>query len=61
MCLADFDDYCRVHDEMQAAYEDRARWNSMSIVNIAGAARFSADRAIAEYARDIWQTKPIEG
>jgi starch phosphorylase len=59
MCLKDFEDYCRVHDEIQNAYEDRARWNSMSIVNIAKSARFSADRSIREYADNIWHTKPV--
>ena len=59
MCLADFADYCRVHQELQDAYEDRKRWNSMSIVNVAEAARFAADRAIAEYANDIWHTEPV--
>ena len=60
MCLADFGDYCRVHQEIQNAYEDRPRWNSMSIVNIAKAARFSADRSIRDYAREIWKTEPID-
>ena len=59
MCLKDFDDYCRVHQEIQDAYEDRERWNSMSIRNIAMAARFAADRSIRDYAREIWHTKPI--
>ena len=59
MCLADFDDYCRAHDDMSEAYEDRTRWNTMSVDNIAKAARFSADRSIADYARDIWHTKPV--
>ncbi len=59
MCLADFADYCRAHDDLAKAYEDRSRWNSMSIVNIGEAARFSADRAIADYAREIWHTTPV--
>ena len=59
MCLADFGDYCRVHQELQDAYEDRKRWNSMSIVNIGEAARFAADRSIEDYARDIWHASPV--
>ena len=58
MCLYDFDDYCRVHEQMRLDYEDRAKWNEMSAVNIAKAARFAADRSIADYARDIWETEP---
>jgi starch phosphorylase len=59
MCLKDFDDYCKVHQELQEAYEDRERWNRMSIVNIAEAARFAADRSIEDYAKWIWHTMPI--
>ena len=53
MCLLDFADYCRVHDEMFAVYEDRRRWNSMSVVNIAKAYRFAADSSIQNYADQI--------
>ena len=59
MCLLDFEDYCKVHDEMAAAYEDRMRWNTMSVDNIAKAARFAADRSIDDYAKFIWHTKPV--
>jgi starch phosphorylase len=59
MCMLDFEDYCKVHDEMAKAYEDRTRWNRMSAVNIAKAARFAADRSIDEYAKFIWHTKPV--
>ena len=59
MCLLDFQDYCRAHDEIQAAYEDRNRWNTMSIENIAKAARFAADRSIRDYADRIWNTTAI--
>ena len=59
MCLLDFEDYCRAHDDIQAAYEDRRRWNTMSIENIAKAARFAADRSIRDYADRIWNTAPV--
>ncbi len=59
MCLYDFEDYCRAHDEMREAYEDRIRWGNMSITNIAKANRFAADRAVMEYADRIWHTGPI--
>jgi len=59
MCLLDFDDYLKVHDEMQEAYEDRDRWNGMAIENIAKAARFAADRSIRDYAELVWNTKPV--
>lgn len=59
MCLLDFEDYCRIHDEIRSAYENRSRWNAMSIRNIAGASVFAADRSIRDYASDIWHTKPV--
>ena len=59
MCLYDFDDYCRAHEDIRQAYTDRARWGSMSITNIAKAERFAADRAVIEYADRIWNTKPV--
>ncbi|MDO4869276.1 MAG: glycogen/starch/alpha-glucan phosphorylase [Bacillota bacterium] len=59
MCLLDFADYLRAHDEIQAAYEDRKRWNTMSVENIAKAARFAADRSIRDYADRIWNTGNI--
>jgi starch phosphorylase len=59
MCMLDFEDYLRVHDEMAKAYEDRTRWNTMSADNIAKASRFAADRSIDEYAKFIWHTKPV--
>ena len=59
MCLMDFHDYCRAHEEMRKAYEVRPRWNSMAITNIAMAARFAADRSVKEYGDYIWHTKPI--
>ncbi len=60
MCLADFSDYMRAYHEMDRMYKDRRRWNQMSLVNIAHAGVFSADRAIKEYAEKIWGIKPIE-
>ena len=59
MCMLDFADYCRAHDDLSAAYEDRTRWNTMSVDNIAKAARFAADRSIDDYAKFIWHTKSV--
>ena len=36
------------------------RWNGMSLVNIARSGRFSSDRAIQEYAKDIWHIEPVK-
>ena len=36
------------------------RWTRMSILNTAGSYKFSSDRTIHEYAKDIWNIKPVE-
>jgi starch phosphorylase len=59
MLLADLRAYCEAQDRVDAAYRDRAKWNSMSLVNIARSGLFSSDRAVAEYARDIWHVSPV--
>ena len=57
MTLLDFESYIEVKDRMLRDYEDREAWNRKALMNIAGAAYFSADRTIAEYNRDIWKLK----
>ncbi len=60
MLLADLRSYCEAQDRVDATYRDRAKWNRMSLVNIARSGRFSSDRAVAEYARDIWHVKAVD-
>ena len=60
MVFADFTDYRRVRTSLAEAYADRERWTKMSLANIAGAGFFSADRAIDEYAENIWHVKPVK-
>lgn len=57
MVLADFADYRRAQKQAVETFKDRNTWNKMSLMNISGAGRFAADRAINDYARDIWHTK----
>ena len=57
--LADFDSYRRAQEEVDRAYLDRARWNRMSLMNIATSGIFSADRSVNDYAREIWNIKPV--
>ena len=54
MILADFADYTRAQKEVDIAYQNKKRFFNMSLVNIANAGIFSADRAINEYAENIW-------
>ena len=59
MVLADFADYQRAQQKMQKAFTDKTKWNAMSLANIANSGRFSADRAINEYAEHIWNAQKI--
>lgn len=55
MALADFDSYRSTQLRASEIYRDAAKWNKMSLNNIAGSGIFSADRAVTEYAKDIWK------
>ncbi len=57
MVLADFDSYAAVQTRSSELYRDQKKWTQMSLRNIAGAGIFSADRAVNEYAHDIWGIK----
>lgn len=59
MVLADFDDYVRARRLSDQLYRDSDRWYRMGLVNTARAGRFSADRAIREYADEIWNAEPV--
>ena len=54
MVLADFDSYRKAQAYSSECYNDSKKWTQMSLNNIAGAGIFSADRAVTEYAKDIW-------
>ena len=59
MVLADFESYSQVQQRAAQAYRDQRHWSQMGLVNTAMAGRFAADRAIREYADNIWHAKPI--
>ena len=59
MVLADFESYCQMQDEVNTAFADKARWAKMAILNTARMGKFSSDRTIREYAKDIWKLKPL--
>ncbi len=54
MVLADFDSYRETQQKISEAYLDQTAWQRMSLNNVAGAGIFSADRAVTEYAKNIW-------
>lgn len=55
MVLADFRSYQQAQAKASALYSDRLTWQRMSLINIANAGIFSADRAVDEYAKNIWK------
>ncbi|KAI4452977.1 glycogen phosphorylase [Holotrichia oblita] len=60
MCLADYNDYIRAHNDMDAAYKNKQQWAQMSLVNIAKSGIFAADRSIRDYANNIWNMKRLK-
>ena len=60
MVMADFADYRRAQNDLSGLYRDRGVWNRMSLMNIANAGIFSADRAVNDYARDIWHASAVK-
>ena len=62
LLLADFESYLGTQREIDLAYRDKERWARMAILNTARMGKFSTDRTIREYARDVWHldSLPVE-
>lgn len=60
MTAADFPAYVKAQRDAADAYQDQDNWTRMSILNTASAGKFSSDRTILEYNRDIWHLKPVK-
>ncbi|HEX3079548.1 MAG TPA: glycogen/starch/alpha-glucan phosphorylase, partial [Puia sp.] len=56
--LQDFRSYVECQENVSNAFQDRAHWTKMSILNTAGMGKFSSDRSIREYCDKIWKVKP---
>jgi len=59
LLLADFESYVRCQERVSQAYLDPETWSQKCILNVANMGKFSSDRTIAEYAREIWRVKPV--
>lgn len=59
MAFADFEDYCAAEEKATVLYNDKDRFSRMSLINIANAGIFSADRSIRDYAENIWNVRPL--
>jgi len=56
--LADLKSYGEAHQRLGELYNDHENWSRKKILNIAASGRFSSDRTITEYAREIWKAEP---
>jgi starch phosphorylase len=59
LTAADFRSYVDAQREVDMAYRDEEKWTRMSILNTAASGKFSSDRTIQDYNRDIWHLQPV--
>lgn len=59
MLMADFSDYVACQQKVSELYRDQDKWTRMAILNVARMGKFSSDRTILEYNRDIWKATPV--
>lgn len=57
--LKDFRSYAEAHKAVDAAYRDKQRWAQMAMLNVAKCGKFSSDRTIEEYAKEIWKLEKV--
>jgi len=57
--LADFDAYVKAQEAVAAAYQDKLTWAKKALLNIARSGKFSSDRTIEDYVKDIWKLEKV--
>ena len=57
--LADFDSYVKAQEAVAAAYQDKLTWAKKALLNIARSGKFSSDRTIEDYVKDIWKLEKV--
>ena len=60
MLLADYESYIECQKQVSRVYNNKTRWTKMAIINVAKTGKFSTDRTISEYAKEIWNVKPVQ-
>ena len=60
LLLADYQSYIDCQDQVSSAYRDQKQWVRMSVLNVARMGKFSSDRSIREYCKNIWNIKPVK-
>jgi glycogen phosphorylase len=59
LLFADYRSYIDCQDRVGLAYRDQDHWTRMSLLNTARMGKFSSDRSIRDYVKDIWHAKPV--
>lgn len=59
LLFADYQSYLDAQEAVEHAWRDTDLWSRMSILNVARMGRFSSDRAVLEYCKDIWDISPM--
>ncbi len=59
LLLADYESYVEAQEQVDALYRNADEWSRRALLNVAGMGVFSSDRTIAEYANQIWRTRPV--
>jgi starch phosphorylase len=59
LVLADYASFVACQERVDALFRDEEEWSRRAILNVAGMGAFSSDRTILEYAREIWNVKPV--
>ena len=59
LCLPDFRSYSNAQEKVDLVFRDKPKWAEMAILNTARMGKFSSDRTISEYAREIWHLDPV--
>ena len=58
--LADYASYIECQERVSQVYRDQEKWNRMAILNVARSGKFSSDRAISDYAKNIWHISAVD-
>lgn len=58
--LADYRSYIETQEKVNSLYKNLDKWTQKSILNVARVGKFSSDRSVQEYAKNIWKVKPVK-
>ena len=59
LVFADYHSYVECQEQVDRAFQDQDGWTRMAILNVARSGKFSSDRAIREYCKNIWNVTPV--